>query len=294
MSKMFPIKQKHLQKLLLSISLILQVATCIDDEEASPRIIGGNKTPIGAYPWFARSTIYNSDNWAGCGGSLVSPSFVLTAAHCINSDFLQSGGYVIGSRCYGDGDLNNNNCGQSPSEYRTVDAYWIDPEYGSNEQMGLDYDYALIRLNEPVTNIDPVLMNEESDIPKKGQDVIAMGFGYTTNQGNGNPSKNLLEVTLDIISNKDCKKKWGNEGITDRMICAVGGNTKDSCSGDSGGPLITKTDSDPIKLVGISSFGGNDCADPNFPGVSVFHVCTTFCFTSFFFFISYIFSISIF
>ena len=291
MSKMFPIKQKHLQKLLLSISLILQVATCIDDEEASPRIIGGNKTPIGAYPWFARPTVYyDSDNWAGCGGSLVSPSFVLTAAHCIDSNFLENGGYLIGSLCFGNGDSNNDNCGQSPDEYRTVDWSWIDPEYDGDN--GEDYDYALIRLNKPVTNIDPVIMNEESDFPEKGQDVTAMGFGYTTNNGNGKPSKELLEVTLGTMSNKDCKDKYGS-GITNRMVCAEGGNQKDSCSGDSGGPLISEN-SNSVKLVGITSWGGQKCADKNAPGVSVFHVCTTFCFTSFFFFISYIFPISIF
>ena len=292
MSKMFPMKQKHLQKLLLSISLILQVVTCIDDGEVAPRIIDGTKVPIGKYPWFARGTIDYKDNWAGCGGSLVSPSFVLTAAHCIDSDFKKNGGYVIGSLCYGNGgNPNNDNCGQSPWEYRTVDWSWIDPEYGSGGN-GEDYDYALIRLNEPVTNIDPVIMNEESDIPQQGQDVIAMGFGYTTNQGNGKPSNKLLEVTVSTMSNNDCKNKYGS-GITNQMVCAEGGNQKDSCSGDSGGPLISEN-SNSVKLVGITSWGGQKCADKNAPGVSVFHVCTTFCFTSFFFFISYIFPISIF
>merc|ERR1712160_196793 len=147
---------------------------------------------------------------------------------------------------------------------RTVDWFWIDPEYGSGGNSE-DYDYALVRLNKPVTNIDPVIMNEESDIPQQGQDVTTMGFGRTTNNGNGKPSKKLLEVTVSTMSNKDCKNKYGS-GITDRMVCAEGGNTKDSCNGDSGGPLISEN-SNSVKLVGITSWGGQKCADKNAPGV---------------------------
>merc|ERR1711957_625516 len=109
------------------------------------------------------------------------------------------------------------------------------------------------------------IMNEESDIPQQGQDVIAMGFGYTTNNGNGNPSNKLLEVTVSTMSNNDCKNKYGS-GITNRMVCAEGGNQKDSCSGDSGGPLISEN-SNSVKLVGITSWGGQKCADKKAPGV---------------------------
>jgi len=223
-------------------------------------VIGGTFVPIDAYPWFARATANNNQNkWGECGGSLVSPSFVLTAAHCIDSSFRNSGGYDVGSRCYGSADTNNNNCNQDGNQYRKVDWVWVDPKYNKNND---DYDFALVRLSSPVT-IDPVLMNSKSAVPSGGQNVIGMGFGATDRQGNGKSLK-LLQVTVDALTPSACKQKWSQNGITPQMVCAVR-EGKDTCSGDSGGPLITT--SKPYKVVGLSSFGGNLCADLNAPGV---------------------------
>merc|ERR1711935_188155 len=123
----------------------------------------------------------------------------------------------------------------------------------------------LVRLSSPINTIDPVAMNANSAIPNGGQNVIGMGFGATDVKGS-EFSRKLLHVTLDTLTLAACKSKWGvgKYGISPRMVCAIR-ERKDTCFGDSGGPLITKRE--PHQLVGITSFGGQECADRDLPGV---------------------------
>ena len=83
------------------------------ERDVQAKIIGGSNVPLGMYPWFARTTLYNHSTWQGCGGMLVAPEFVLTAAHCFpdQKKFLKRrGGYQIGALCTPE--LSSKNCGQ--------------------------------------------------------------------------------------------------------------------------------------------------------------------------------------
>jgi trypsin len=130
-----------------------------------------------------------------------------------------------------------------------------------------DYDVALLLLNSSIA-IDGIT-KKIIQLPFFGQAVFEMtpcvvsGWGETQNFNETNI--NLRSVNLYVSNQKECHKYYSDVGgITWRMICAFAPK-KDSCSGDSGGPMVRISDN---KLVGIVSYGpANTCADPVIPGV---------------------------
>ena len=115
------------------------------------RIVGGELAPVDKYPWFAR-LVDRSGNWAGCGGMLVAPEYVLTAAHCVspNTGWSASQAAVqIGAVC----PTTSNNCGQ-PIQQINVQSITPHPNYSSST---MNNDYALVKLVSRA-NATPVAM----------------------------------------------------------------------------------------------------------------------------------------
>ena len=213
------------------------------------RIIGGFPVPEGSYPWVVSLQLGWSYHY--CGGALISPYYVLTAAHCVSwgREVLSTKIKLGGSR-YG----------------LTRRVHKIKIHAGYNEKTN-DKDIALIKLRRPVSlggNINTICLPQEKTVWGERQAVVA-GWGHTS--FSGSDSHVLQDVEVNLISQEQCKQMYSDEEITDNMLCAgteEGG--KDACQGDSGGALFVKEAGGRWVAPGIVSWG-RGCGDKDHPGV---------------------------
>lgn len=211
------------------------------------RIVGGTTAIPGDYPFYVK--------WGGCGASLVAPDVILCAAHCAGqSSFVKA--YVGRS----------SNFGSNTGFERSIDAKVVHPDYGRFDD--INYDYMLMKLDRPVFDIDPIVLNDNPNVPETNQELTVIGLG-TTSSGGGTP-QNLLQVNVNYIPTNVCNSyQYGYRGdVKDAtMFCAGTGGGKDSCQGDSGGPIFTRNTADgSFTQHGIVSWGIG-CAERLYPGV---------------------------
>jgi len=240
----------------------------------SPLIVGGGTADPGEWPWQVVLVAHAYENpWMGhfCGGTLVSPTRVVTAAHCVEYDTSAGDTDVIA----GIYDLWEPAPGY---QRRTISHVILHPDYNPNT---LFSDIALLQLSSPVsiggtgetaTALLPLVEPAIGDLA--GDSGWATGWGET--QGIPEYPVDLREVQLPIVTNAQCNEDYYGGSIGSDEMCAgfvEGGYS--TCYGDSGGPLAI-FDTDVWKLAGITSHGGGSylCGSPTeysvFTRVSVF------------------------
>ncbi|CAG2106854.1 unnamed protein product, partial [Medioppia subpectinata] len=234
------------------------------------RIVGGVDVSISDYPWQVSlqrwSPIFGSTHF--CGGSLIHPKWVMTAAHCLEWAFngetrkamtgeLRRVRVIVGSETIAPPATNS-------LTLRITDAI-LHPQYESRR--GLN-DIALIALEKPVRVLARGLAINTVCLPTDKNMVInkrLITTGWGTTQENGDDSIDLKAVELPLVPAKQCKEMYGRGFSPELEICA-GSEGKDSCQGDSGGPLIQRDRTGRATVVGIVSTG-NGCGRPGYPGL---------------------------
>jgi len=192
-----------------------------------------------------------------CGGSIISPYYILTAAHCIASTSPRNERVSVGS-------LRFTGSVTPAPQYHEIAAVYRHPQYNS---ANIDYDVAILELATPISLgqfTSAVRLAPSSSGPFDGQISTITGWGATSESGS--ISQVLREVQIPVIPNSECGSYYGQSSITARMVCAyVQGGGKDSCQGDSGGPAVVYSGG-VAQQIGIVSWG-QGCARAGYPGV---------------------------
>ncbi|XP_034026889.1 granzyme A-like [Thalassophryne amazonica] len=215
------------------------------------KIIGGKAVDPRSMPYMALVVLKTHI----CGGILIDPEWVLTAAHCTEVVKV-----LLGVRNI------------TQKKWEQIINITDSVPHDSYNDSTKDNDLRLVKLKEPAKLTDlvkPLKLSETITDPPAGSTCLVAGWGLT-NSRNNNISDVLMAVNVTVIDRMKCNsEKYYNykHVITLNMICAGSDGDKevDTCKGDSGGPLLCDN-----KLVGVTSFGDNPCGQIHKPGVYAF------------------------
>jgi trypsin len=298
-------RSRSLIGLLVALALAFAGSTSAAADERDPRVVGGFEISIEQAPYtvaLAEAGGGNAFNRQFCGGSLVAPTLVVTAAHCVY-DFGLLGSLLNCGAVLDDDGFNNPASDFSVIAGRTTlsssegdeigvaEIYYFegsssapdtqaqssDPDTGAGHLFDcdtLEWDAVLLELEDAASApAAPILIagaGEEATWAA-GKPALIAGWG-TTSEG-GSRSDHLRAGQVEMIADSTCASVYPGpnsslEFFPETMVCAgifpEGG--VDTCQGDSGGPLVVPIAGGGGRLVGDTSFG-EGCAREELPGI---------------------------
>ena len=211
----------------------------------SGAIVGGEAAAPNANPWQVSLQVGGGHS---CGGSIVSPTVIVTAAHCtegISANELSIRAGVT--------DINS-----TDGQDREVSKIINHPSY-----QGGAADIAMLVLSEPLDlsgNVSAVPLATKADVDQ-ATTATTSGWGDLS-ETDATPVSELREAEVPLVDDASCSAQLG---IDPGQETCAGGTGTDSCYGDSGGPLVITTADGSTKLAGVVSWG-EECGG-NTPGV---------------------------
>jgi trypsin len=269
-----------------ALAVALTVVPSAAASDPQPKVVGGETTPIQDWPWQV-ALARNDELHAGdgydrqfCGGSLVAPTIVITAAHCVEDDE-QTNVFEPATEF----EVFTGRTTLSSSQGQAIDVadYYFavnsmgTPTFVPQSSPGTDpplfdeatlqWDVVILVLEEASTSTPIMLAGaDEGDLWDAERPAYVSGWGSIDN---GSFPDDLRAAEIEMIADETCESPsiYGVDFISETMVCAgVLAGGVDTCAGDSGGPLVVPIDGGDFRLVGDTSWG-DGCAQPFKPGV---------------------------
>ncbi len=224
-----------------------------DDDYPEYGITGKTEATLGAQPWMVALVDDGIEAYDGtfCGGTLIAPQWVLTAAHCIEEMRAAEVEVVVG----------RHQLSSSQGERLDVTHLIMHPDYYEF------HDIALIHLAAPATAGQPISLVTNSNEHLDDAATLAQvtGWGLIPEKGEEFYPDNLHGVSVPIVSDALCETTYGRD-VDSTVICAgLESGGADACDGDSGGPLVVPNGNN-WALAGVISWG-DGCGLPGGYGV---------------------------